>query len=137
MAENVDRKVTVEMLAGRAAMSPCNFARVFAREMGTTPSRYLLQLRVEGARRLLEQTDKAPAQVSFACGFSSTDLIPRALSSVSRMRYTRLRETTWGECLAGTPAIDRCYRNNTNKLLDIHLQIGRSFCSYGCFFDAT
>jgi transcriptional regulator GlxA family with amidase domain len=89
MAENVDRKLTVEMLAGRVAMSPRNFARVFAREMGTTPSQYLLQLRVEAARRLLEQTDKAPAQVSFACGFSSTDLMRRA--------FQRLLGTTPGK----------------------------------------
>jgi transcriptional regulator GlxA family with amidase domain len=59
-------------------MSPRNFARVFTHEMGTTPSRYLLQLRVEAARRLLEQTDKSPAQISAACGFSGTDLMRRA-----------------------------------------------------------
>jgi transcriptional regulator GlxA family with amidase domain len=91
MAENVDRKLKVEMLAGRVAMSPRNFARVFGREMGTTPSRHLLQQRVEGARRLLEQTDKAPAQVSFGCGFSSTDLMRRA--------FQRLLGTTPGKYL--------------------------------------
>jgi helix-turn-helix protein len=42
-------------------MSPRNFARLFAQEFGTTPGRYLLQLRVEAARRLLEQTDKSDA----------------------------------------------------------------------------
>jgi transcriptional regulator GlxA family with amidase domain len=78
MAENVDRKLTVEMLARRAAMSPRNFARVFTHEMGVTPSRFLLQLRVEAARRLLEQTDKSPAQISAACGFSGEDLMRRA-----------------------------------------------------------
>src|SRR6266478_6159739 len=89
MAENVDRKLTVDVLARRVAMSPRNFARVFTREMGATPSRYLLQLRVEAARRLLEQTDKPPAQISAACGFSSADLMRRG--------FQRLLGTTPGK----------------------------------------
>jgi transcriptional regulator GlxA family with amidase domain len=78
MAENLNRQITVSSLAERVSMSPRNFARVFTREMGATPSRYLLQLRVEAARRLLEQTDKAPAQLAVACGFSSADVMRRA-----------------------------------------------------------
>jgi transcriptional regulator GlxA family with amidase domain len=78
MTENLDRRIAVETLAQRVSMSARNFARLFNREMGITPSRYLLQLRVEAARRLLEQTDKSLAQISIACGFSSTDLMRRA-----------------------------------------------------------
>ncbi len=92
MAENVDRPLTVESLARRVAMSPRNFARVFSREMGITPSRYLLQLRVEAARRLLEQTDKSPREISAACGFSGADVMGRGfhrLLGTTPGRYRR------------------------------------------------
>ncbi|MBI2217943.1 MAG: GlxA family transcriptional regulator [Candidatus Rokubacteria bacterium] len=77
MAEHLDQPLPVDVLADRAAMSPRNFARVFARELGATPVRYLVQLRVEAARRLLEQTDKGLAQVASASGFASVDVMRR------------------------------------------------------------
>ncbi len=80
MMEHLDRALSVEALAERVGMSPRNFARVFAAEFGTTPARYLLQLRVEAARRLLEQTDKALVQVAKACGFRSVDVMRRAFA---------------------------------------------------------
>ncbi|MGH7308846.1 MAG: GlxA family transcriptional regulator [Candidatus Rokuibacteriota bacterium] len=78
MTEHLDRPLSVDLLADRVAMSPRNFARVFAQELGTTPGRYLLQLRVEAARRLLEQTDKSLVQVANASGFRSVDVMRRA-----------------------------------------------------------
>ena len=38
-------------------MSPRNFARVFAREVGVTPAAYVESLRLERARTLLETGD--------------------------------------------------------------------------------
>ncbi len=78
MTDHLDQRLSVDRLADRAAMSPRNFARAFARELGTTPAHYLAQLRVEAARRLLEQTDKSLAQVAAACGFGSADVMRRA-----------------------------------------------------------
>lgn len=78
MTEHLDRPLSVDTLADRVAMSGRNFARVFAQELGTTPGRYLLQLRVEAARRLLEQSDKSLAQVANASGFRSVDVMRRA-----------------------------------------------------------
>jgi transcriptional regulator GlxA family with amidase domain len=78
MLEHLDRPQSVEALAERVAMSTRNFARTFARELGTTPARYLGQLRVEAARRLLEQTDQSLLQVATACGFRSVDVMRRA-----------------------------------------------------------
>jgi transcriptional regulator GlxA family with amidase domain len=78
MVEHLRQPLSVGALADRVAMSPRNFARLFAQEFGTTPGRYLMQLRVEAARRLLEQTDKSLMQVSSASGFRSADVMRRA-----------------------------------------------------------
>ena len=57
IAEHLETRLSVEELADRMAMSVRNFERVFTREVGTTPSQYVLQMRVEAARRQLERTD--------------------------------------------------------------------------------
>lgn len=77
MTENLDGDLSVEALASRCAMSPRNFARVFAREFGTTPARYAGQLRIEAVRRLLEQTDHSLDEIASACGFSSAEIMRR------------------------------------------------------------
>ena len=96
MMEHLDQPLSIEMLADRAAMSARNFARVFAQEVGTTPARYLLQLRVEAARRLLEQTDKSMLQAATGSGFRSADVMRRAFLralGTTPLRYRRHFQT--------------------------------------------
>lgn len=77
MIEHLDRPLTIDRLAHRVHMSPRTFARAFKREIGTSPARYLLQLRIEAARRLIEQTDKRLDDVAKASGFGSADTMRR------------------------------------------------------------
>jgi transcriptional regulator GlxA family with amidase domain len=78
IAENLHSNLSVQKLADRTAMSVRNFERVFARELGKTPSHYVLQMRAEAARRQLERTDQGLKQIAAACGFGSTDSMRRA-----------------------------------------------------------
>lgn len=78
IAENLHNDLSVQKLADRTAMSVRNFERVFMRELGKTPSHYVLQLRAEAARRQLERTDQGLKQIAAACGFGSTDSMRRA-----------------------------------------------------------
>lgn len=71
MAEHVDRPVTVEELARRAALSPRTFARRFVATTGTTPLQWLLAQRVARARVLLETTELAVERVAQECGFGT------------------------------------------------------------------
>ena len=50
IAEHVQKRLSVPILAERMSMSIRNFERVFTREVGTTPSQYVLHVRVETAR---------------------------------------------------------------------------------------
>lgn len=78
IAEHLDKQLSLTILADRMAMSVRNFERVFARELGLSPARYVLQMRVEAAQRMLERTGKGLDQIALACGFSSADLMRRA-----------------------------------------------------------
>lgn len=78
IADNIRKKLSLDVLARRAAMSVRNFERVFTREVGTSPARYVLQARVEAAQRMLARTDRALDEIASASGFSSAGLMRRA-----------------------------------------------------------
>jgi transcriptional regulator GlxA family with amidase domain len=95
IAEHLETRLSVEGLADRMAMSVRNFERVFTREVGTTPSQYVLQMRVEAARRQLERTNGGLKQVASATGFGSVDVMRRAfvrLLGITPSRYRELAE---------------------------------------------
>jgi transcriptional regulator GlxA family with amidase domain len=92
IAEHLEKRLSVEDLAERMSMSVRNFERVFTREVGTTPSQYVLQVRVEAARRQLERTDRGLKQVAKAVGFGSVDVMRRAFSRLLGITPRRYRE---------------------------------------------
>jgi transcriptional regulator GlxA family with amidase domain len=50
IAEHLETRLSVEDFADRMSMRVRNFERVFTREVGTTPSQYVLQMRVDPNR---------------------------------------------------------------------------------------
>ena len=71
--EHLDTPLTVPDLAQHLAMSPRNFARVFTREMKTTPAKFVERLRVEAARRRLEESQNSMETIANECGFGSVN----------------------------------------------------------------
>ncbi|MFJ9732294.1 GlxA family transcriptional regulator [Streptomyces sp. NPDC101171] len=70
--------LTVESLAARARLSPRHFARAFREETGTTPGRYVDRVRLEHARRLLEDTGDGVEEISRASGYGTPEAMRRA-----------------------------------------------------------
>ena len=77
LPDNVQRRLSVDTLAKRAAMSPRHFARVFRREVGSTPAKHVEDLRLELARRQLESTARSLPQVASESGFASAEILRR------------------------------------------------------------
>jgi transcriptional regulator GlxA family with amidase domain len=75
--ENLAADLTVEALAQLAHMSPRHFARSFRAEVGLTPARYVERLRLEAARRRLEESEEPVAAVALACGFGTAETMRR------------------------------------------------------------
>jgi transcriptional regulator GlxA family with amidase domain len=78
MADHPGADLSVEALARRAAMSPRNFARVFAREAGVTPGQFVEHSRVEAARLRLEESTDGVDSIASECGFGTRESMRRA-----------------------------------------------------------
>jgi transcriptional regulator GlxA family with amidase domain len=98
--ENLQEAHTVEALAARAHMSPRHFARAFRAQTGVTPARYVERVRLEAARRHLEDSSQPIAHVAGACGFGTPETMRRAFLRslhVGPAEYRRRFHTTGGE----------------------------------------
>jgi transcriptional regulator GlxA family with amidase domain len=71
--DHLNHPLTVPVLAQRVAMSPRNFARVFTKEMRTTPAKFVERLRVEAARRRLEESQNSMEMIAAECGFGNVN----------------------------------------------------------------
>lgn len=69
--ERLAEPLDVATLAGHAGVSSRTFARRFREETGTTPLRWLLEMRVLEARRLLEESDLPIDEVAWRAGFGT------------------------------------------------------------------
>ncbi|MEU5163000.1 GlxA family transcriptional regulator [Streptomyces sp. NPDC020875] len=78
VAEHPDGDLSVDALAARARLSPRHFARAFHAETGVTPGRYVERVRLEHARRLLEETPHGVEEVSRASGYGTPEAMRRA-----------------------------------------------------------
>lgn len=81
LKENLDQPLDVARIAKHLNMSPRNFTRVFHKQTGIPPAKFIEKLRVEIARKYLEDTDVSIENIAVKCG----------LSNLVSMRRTFLR----------------------------------------------
>ena len=92
IADHPAADLSVDALAGRASLSPRQFARAFAAETGMPPGRYVDRARLEAARRHLEDTAQGVEEAARACGYGTPEAMRRAFVKalgVSPAEYRR------------------------------------------------
>ena len=68
MVRHLEEDLNIEYLARHSNMSVRNFTRVFLKETGVTPAKFVEKVRVEVARRYLEDSDLSIDQIAEKCG---------------------------------------------------------------------
>lgn len=76
--QNLKNPLSVEELAGAAALSPRQFSRAFRAETGQSPAKAVEQLRLESARLMLEQTRHPVEVIARESGFADPERMRRA-----------------------------------------------------------
>ena len=96
MHAHLDEALSLAQLAGAGGLSQSRFVRAFREAMGQPPHRYLVALRIDRARDLLEHTDLSVIEIALRCGFEQpthfatmfrkiTGFSPRAWRSARRL----------------------------------------------------
>jgi transcriptional regulator GlxA family with amidase domain len=83
--ENLQQRLSVERLASRVNMSPRNFARLFARDFGMAPGEYLTRVRIEAARKRLEETNEGVERIAAETGFQTAETMRRAFLRILKV----------------------------------------------------
>lgn len=84
IATHPQEDLSVQALAERVAMSPRHFARAFAAQIGCTPARHVMRVRVEAAQALMRRTRWTQERIARESGFGSVDAMRRALDRVQQ-----------------------------------------------------
>ncbi|MCO7625858.1 GlxA family transcriptional regulator [Pseudomonas fluorescens] len=89
MDANLEEPLELEQLAVYAGRSRRQLERLFKEQLGTTPQRYYLELRITEARRLLQHTELSQMEVLVACGFVSPSHFSKCYSAFFGYRPSR------------------------------------------------
>lgn len=90
MVANVTQDLGAAELLGLTGLSRAQFFRAFRQSTGQTPGGYLLALRLDRARRLLQTPAKSISDVAHAVGFRDAEALARAFK-----RNTGLSPAAW------------------------------------------
>ncbi|MCU0536970.1 MAG: AraC family transcriptional regulator [Hydrococcus sp. Prado102] len=88
---HLERDIKLADLAALVNMSQFHFSHQFKQAKGMAPYQYLLQQRVERAKQLLKQTDRAIIEIAFLCGFNSHSHLSKQFRQLTGMTPTAYR----------------------------------------------
>jgi len=113
VTDHISEALNIEDIADAVGVSRRTFSRAFAKHANVTPSVFVDQVRIDFARKLLEETDVPLKTVAFRCGFNSATQMrmiflrqlgssPKDYRERFRTDYSGAEETKSGAILEST-----------------------------------
>ena len=87
----LEGNISVNELASACLLSSSHFARRFRHSFGTSVHQYLIQLRIDHAKYMLNRGDKSLAEIAVQSGFYDQASFTRTFTRIERMTPSRWR----------------------------------------------
>jgi transcriptional regulator GlxA family with amidase domain len=100
--DRLGERLTLRAMAEHATMSVRSFTRRFREETGVSPTRWLLQQRIDHTRLLLETTDLSVDQIARRAGFGTASSLRQHLHATIGVAPSTYRRTFAGAPYAAT-----------------------------------
>ncbi|NLD93656.1 MAG: helix-turn-helix transcriptional regulator [Fibrobacter sp.] len=85
-------ELSIDGLARDAHCSASHFSRMFKRELGYSPKDYLIKIRIDKSRKLLQDSSDTITDIAFTCGFATSAHFSdsfKKITGVSPSEYRR------------------------------------------------
>ena len=92
MDANISNNLGLDELAAVAGLSTYYFVRLFKRSTGLSPHQYLVNLRIQRAKRLLTETSMSMLEIAHESGYASASNFAYAFRRIVRVTPSRYRQ---------------------------------------------
>ena len=92
MQQNYATSIRVSDISNFIYLSPCHFKRVFKEYTGKTPHRYLMDIRLERAKELLERSEYSIEDTARQCGFVNAGILRWLLGGGTKLSPSEYRK---------------------------------------------
>lgn len=97
MLNNLDKRYTLDELAGHANMARVSFSRLFRQKTGYSPVDYLIRLKVQKASALLETTELEVNEIAAMLSYQDPYYFSRLFKQFTNYSPTQYRARVRGE----------------------------------------
>lgn len=97
LKDKLGQPISIEFMAEAVNMSIRNFSRVFLKESGITPGRFLEKMRLDQAKNMLEYTEMSIERIAEKCGFGNVVSLRRLF-----LKYLSISPSQYRKACKGT-----------------------------------
>jgi AraC family transcriptional regulator len=94
LAEEEEGRVPLRFVAREVGISYSHFSRAFKQSIGTSPTKYIAERRIERAKKLMQETDLPISEIAIRSGFSSQSHFTTSFRRFAKVTPSSFRKGT-------------------------------------------